>query len=94
MPVNAAEDSPSMGIIPLFCCCLFFPLMMLQLLCRPLLAPELAALLGVLAAISNVLLGCFYSAAVADAVWLGWGALSLFSFIAHLLRFRHDRSRR
>lgn len=94
MPVNAAEDSPSMGIIPLFCCCLFFPLMMLQLLCRPLLAPELAALLGVLLLIGNVLLGCFYSAAVADAVWLGWGALSLFCFVAHLLRSRHDRSRR
>lgn len=75
--------------VQLFFCCLLFPLMELQALCRrgrePWIVPELAALLCVLLAIGNVLVGCCYSAAAADAVWLGWGVLSLFCFTAHLL---------
>lgn len=70
-------------------CCLLFPLMELQTLCRrgrePWIVPELAALLCVLLGIGNVLLGCCYSATAADAVWLGWGVLSLLCFTAHLL---------
>lgn len=67
-----------------------------RLCCRgrePWLAPELAALLCVLLGIGNVLLGCFYSAAAADAVWLGWGVLSLLCFVFHLVLMHHESRR-
>lgn len=81
----------------LFFCCLLFLLMMGQRLCcrrrEPWLAPELAALLCVLLGIGNVLLGCFYSAAAANAVWLLWGGLSLLCFVFHLVLMHHESRR-
>lgn len=81
----------------LFVCCLLFPLMVAQRMCcrrrEPWLAPELTALLCVLLGIGNVLLGCCYSAAAANTVWLLWGVFSLLCFVFHLVLMHHESRR-